>query len=140
VIELNLDTVRRLRNLGITAIYGDASRQEVLEQAGIREAASLILSANSEDSPAEIVRLAHDLNPKLVVIARCAYLKDIEKLRGAGAAAAFSGEGEVALAMTTFVLERLGATPEQIDLERDRLYRRLMSDGTTTPVPRSSNA
>jgi CPA2 family monovalent cation:H+ antiporter-2 len=34
----------------------------------------------------------------------------------------FSGEGEVALAMTEAVLRRLGATAEQIDRERARLH------------------
>jgi CPA2 family monovalent cation:H+ antiporter-2 len=33
----------------------------------------------------------------------------------------FSGEGEVALALTEAILRRLGATPEQIDRERDRV-------------------
>jgi CPA2 family monovalent cation:H+ antiporter-2 len=47
-------------------------------------------------------------------------------LRGAGATAVFSGEGEVALAMTTSILGHLGASDDQIDRERARveaLYR-----------------
>ena len=43
-------------------------------------------------------------------------------LRSAGAEQVFSGEGEVALAMTEAVLRRLGATPEQIDRERARVH------------------
>ena len=34
----------------------------------------------------------------------------------------FAGEGEVALAMTVAILRGLGATPEQIDRERERIY------------------
>ena len=37
----------------------------------------------------------------------------------------FTGEGEVALALTEAILDRLGATPEQIDRERDRARREL---------------
>ena len=33
----------------------------------------------------------------------------------------FSGEGEVALAMTEFLLRQLGATPDQVDRERARI-------------------
>jgi CPA2 family monovalent cation:H+ antiporter-2 len=132
VIELNLDTVRNLRNRGIAAIYGDASRQEVLEEAGTDEANSLILTADAQSNRDEIVKLAHELNPKLLVIARCTYLKDVDGLRQSGAAAAFSGEGEVALAMTTFVLEQLGASPDQIGRERERLYRRLFAPATAS--------
>jgi CPA2 family monovalent cation:H+ antiporter-2 len=37
----------------------------------------------------------------------------------------FSAEGEVALALTEAVLQRLGATPEQIDQERSRVHEEL---------------
>jgi len=37
----------------------------------------------------------------------------------------FSGEGEVALALTESVLQHLGATPEQIDRERARVHAEL---------------
>jgi len=41
-------------------------------------------------------------------------------LRQAGADSVFSGEGEVALAMTESILQALGAIPEQIDRQRER--------------------
>ena len=68
-----------------------------------------------------MIRLVRELNPKIRILARCAYLHEGAALRGAGADAIFSGEGEVALAMTESVLQDLGATPEQIDRERKRL-------------------
>ena len=40
----------------------------------------------------------------------------------------FTGEGEVALAFVVEMLERLGATPEQIDRERDRAHDELFGD------------
>jgi CPA2 family monovalent cation:H+ antiporter-2 len=43
-------------------------------------------------------------------------------MRAAGADEVFSGEGEVALAMTAYILNTLGATPEQIDRERQRVH------------------
>jgi len=48
----------------------------------------------------EIVRQVRELNPRIRVLARTAYVKEIQELRSAGADAVFSGEGEVALAMT----------------------------------------
>ena len=127
LIELNIETVRNLRASGIHAVYGDASRKETLEEAGIAHAVSLFLTAPVEvDSDA--VRRARELNPDLFVAARCSFLRDVEKLRKAGADAAFSGEGEVALAMTEFMLTRLGATPEQIDRERERIHETTRAD------------
>jgi CPA2 family monovalent cation:H+ antiporter-2 len=69
------------------------------------------------------------MNPSLHVFARGAYLRDVPKLRSAGAEQVFSGEGEVALAMTEAVLRRLGATSEQVDRERERVHDELFGPG-----------
>ncbi|MBI3049269.1 MAG: cation:proton antiporter [Acidobacteria bacterium] len=121
IIELNIETVRTLRQEGWSAIYGDARDPETLVTAGIRHAATLIVSV-ADGGASEAIRAARELNPSLHVFARGAHLRDVPTLRGAGAEHVFSGEGEVALAMTEAVLRRLGATPEQIDRERARLH------------------
>jgi CPA2 family monovalent cation:H+ antiporter-2 len=121
IIELNIDTVRALRQDGLSAIYGDARHPQTLVTAGIRHAATLIVSI-ADAGAAETIRAARELNPAVHVFARGGYLRDVPALRGAGAENVFSGEGEVALAMTEAVLRRLGATPEQIDRERGRLH------------------
>jgi CPA2 family monovalent cation:H+ antiporter-2 len=121
IIELNLETVRRLRGEGLAAVYGDASHHETLKSAGIETAGSLILSAAGARATPEIIRLARELNPKISVLVRANYLHEIAALRQAGADHVLTGEGEVALAMTEFILRHLGATPEQIDHERDRI-------------------
>ena len=40
VIELNIDTVRAIRQEGIDAVYGDATRPETLIEAGIATASA----------------------------------------------------------------------------------------------------
>lgn len=121
VIELNLDTVRRLRAFGVEAIYGDASRPEILAQAGIATADNLVLTSGSSAVDAEIVRHAKEINPRVHVLARSHSVRELPRLRRAGAGDVFSGEGEVALALTVRILERLGASGEQIDRERARV-------------------
>jgi CPA2 family monovalent cation:H+ antiporter-2 len=121
VIELNLETVRRLKAFDVRAIYGDAARPEILRQAGIDAAENLILTSGSSTVDVEIVRTAKELNPKVHVLARSQYVREVPKLRGVGAEDVFSAEGEVALAFTTRILERLGATGEQLDRERSRV-------------------
>jgi CPA2 family monovalent cation:H+ antiporter-2 len=121
VIELNHETVRRLTVFGIQSIYGDATRQEVLTEAGVAKANHLILTAGSTAADEEIVRRAKELNPRIRVLARSQYVRELPKLRHAGAAEVFSGEGEVALALTVAILRHLGATPEQVDRERERV-------------------
>lgn len=121
VIELNHETVRRLKAFGVLAIYGDASRPEVLAEAGIRHAENLILTSNAGSADEEIVRQAKDINRQVRVLARSQYVRELPKLRRAGAEDVYSAEGEVALAFTVRILERLGATGEQIDRERRRV-------------------
>ena len=121
VIELNLDTVRRLKAFDVRAIYGDATRPEILIEAGIKGADNLILTSGTSRVDEEIVRRAKDLNSDVAILARSQYVRDLPKLHRAGAEDVFSAEGEVALAFTVRILERLGATGEQIDRERARV-------------------
>jgi CPA2 family monovalent cation:H+ antiporter-2 len=61
------------------------------------------------------------MNPNVRALSRSYYLRETAMMRAAGADEVFSGEGEVALAMTEYILGVLGATPEQIDRERQRV-------------------
>jgi monovalent cation:H+ antiporter-2, CPA2 family len=119
VVELNMDTVRQLRQEGISAVYGDARHPNSLITAGLRHAGNLIISGDA--GAREITETARGLNPRVHIFVRSVYLRDVPPLRSAGAEQVFSGEGEVALAMTEAVLRRLGATADQIDRERDRV-------------------
>jgi CPA2 family monovalent cation:H+ antiporter-2 len=119
VVDLNLDAVHEVRNAGGSAIYGDARHPETLITAGIRHAGTLILSGSDSAAP-EIIRVARGLNPRVHTFVRSSYLRDVPELKHVGAERVFTGEGEVALAMTEAVLRDLGATPEQIERERAR--------------------
>jgi CPA2 family monovalent cation:H+ antiporter-2 len=126
IIELNVDTVRKLGEIGITAIYGDASHRDTLASAGAATAGALILSSAGMSHSAEVIRIARELNPEIRVLARANYLADRLHLLRAGANEVFSAEGEVALAFSVAILRRLGATPEQIDRERQWVYADLL--------------
>lgn len=128
IVDLNLDTIRRLLAEGKRAVYGDAMHRDTVRAAGIERAVAIFLTSAGMRGAEEIIRLAREVNPKIRVITRTAYLRDVEMLQRTGADAVFSGEGEVALTMTEFVLRRLGATEEQIDRERDRVRTELFGE------------
>jgi CPA2 family monovalent cation:H+ antiporter-2 len=121
IIELNVETVRELVAGGHRAVYGDATHSQTLKEAGLADAVALVLSSSSVRGASEAIRAARELNPRLVIFSRTNYLSEMQALRAAGADAVFSGEGEVALAMTEFLLRQFGATPDQIDCERARI-------------------
>jgi CPA2 family monovalent cation:H+ antiporter-2 len=140
VIELNLETVRNLREEGINAIYGDSSHRDTLIMAGIADSGTLILSSSGMHHSEEVIRVARELNPELRVLARTTYVAEIPILRDAGAARIFSGEGEVALSLIEAVLRPLGATAEQIDRERERFREDVLGSGPIAESPTSTEA
>ena len=131
IIELNIETVRRLTSEGVRAIYGDATHRETLLSAEIGNAVALVLSSSTTHGTAETIRHARELNPSVLIFARSAYLREGAELRRAGADLVFSGEGEVAMAMMESMLRQLGATPEQIDRQRERVRSDLFRDFPT---------
>jgi len=120
VVDLNIDHVRGLREQGVSAVHGDARYPDTLVTAGLPHAGTLIVSGADTGSP-DVIKGARGINPNVHIFVRGNYLRDVPALRGAGAEEVFAGEGEVAMAMTEAVLRRLGATPDQIDRERDRV-------------------
>jgi K+:H+ antiporter len=120
IVEMNIDTVRNLLAEGRQAVYGDATRRDILLQAGIDHAEGLIISSSSVPASA-VVQASRELNPTVRILTRAAYLAQSASLRNAGADAVFSSEGEIALSMADFLMEQLGATNEQIDREGDRV-------------------
>ena len=139
VIEMNIETARRLRSQGIRAIYGDAKQHEVLQQAGISGAMSLILSSSGSAAAVEAIRTARQQNPDILVIARSDFLEETEVMRKAGADEVFSGEGEVALAITDSILRHLGSTPAQLDETREWIRTHLFAGNAGNSNPSSRN-
>jgi CPA2 family monovalent cation:H+ antiporter-2 len=134
VIELNLATVRRLLQDGFDAVYGDAVHRDTLTSAGVDQAGTLILSVAGIPGTAEVIRLSRELNPQIRVLVRSNYLREVPALLEAGANQVFSGEGEVALSMAVWMLHDLGATPDQIDRERERVRAELFRGEGIVPL------
>ena len=144
VIDLNLETVRRLREDGLHAVYGDATQRTTLSDARVEHSATLFLTASGLAAADEAIRAARELNPKIRVVARANYLREVPLLRKAGADAVFAGEGEVALTMAEQLLQQLGASPEQIDREAARVRTELFGAPLTVelllPLPAEKKA
>ena len=81
VIELNIETVRRLNQQGIRAIYGDATQPDILRDAGLPTAVSLVLTPPAPPHTAELIGLARHMNPVITVLVRCAFLSQVTAMR-----------------------------------------------------------
>lgn len=121
IVDMNLETIRALHRGGHRAVYGDANHESVLLEAGVARARTLIVSASGSINAAEAIRHARRINPAIHVVVRADYLGQANLLLRVGANEVVSGEGEVALAMTESILRTCGATPDQVDEERERI-------------------
>jgi len=119
VIELNETTVRELAERNVAVVHGSASEPEILERAGVREADTFFFTSSAPSEAS--VRAARALNSKMLILTRAAYASESHALELAGASEVVSAETELALAFTERLLQRLGASAEQLDRERARV-------------------
>lgn len=132
-IELNAETVRVARGRGVPMIYGDATRPEILEHAGIERARVVVFAISDADALERAVRLAREKNPKLHVLVRTRQVGEIEQLRQAGADDVVAEEFESAIEIYTRVLQCFhvprNVVRAQTRILRGEGYRMLRSPG-----------
>ena len=85
VIELSAERVEELRSTGVPYIQGDASNDEVLQEAGIERAKALIAVTPNDAVNTYIIMSAKWLNPNLMVVVRAINPDSVGKLYRAGA-------------------------------------------------------
>ena len=115
IIDMNMDTIGELHAQGQNAIFGDASRETILEQAGIDKASYLVVTLPHSSDRAVVVSVARNLNPKLRILVRARYLAERTNLEQAGATAAVFEEAEAAVALARLVLADTGARRDVVE-------------------------
>jgi voltage-gated potassium channel len=86
IVDKRDNVVSRIReNRELLYIKGDATHEEVLEQAGIYEARALIATTPNDADNVFVVLTARSMNPGLTVISRASEMGSQMKLKRAGA-------------------------------------------------------
>ena len=80
IIEMNPETVRRERKSGEPIFYGDATQEEILIHANIKQARIIVVVINDPTAVRRITSLAHRLNPKVHIIVRTSYVSELAAL------------------------------------------------------------
>jgi len=117
IVDLNADTIRGLDQQGRRTIYGDASRLEILERAGVRRASQIVLTLPHSADRVPVLMAAKELNPGIEVTVRARYLAERDALRQAGATTVVFEEGEAGMALARHVMRNRGideATTERL--------------------------
>jgi voltage-gated potassium channel len=85
VIDQTEEALERIRAEGRLHIEGDASKEDILKQAGIERAKGLISAVDSDERAVYIVLAARAFNPDLYIVARAGRPDSIRRLELAGA-------------------------------------------------------
>ncbi|MFC2110848.1 cation:proton antiporter [Bacteroidota bacterium] len=115
IIDSDAEIVREKQKEGEPIMYGDASYESVLEQAGISKAQVLVTVIGDPTSTYTIVRNARLQNPEIYIIARTRYLEDVEDLYQAGANDVIPEEFETSLEIFARVLNKYLIPKSDID-------------------------
>lgn len=85
ILEMNAETVKKEKLKKEPIYFGDATHESVLHHANIKEAKVVAILINDDPSTNRIIEIARKLNPKLYIIVRTRYLRDVGSLilRGA---------------------------------------------------------
>ncbi|KNZ32194.1 MAG: sodium:proton antiporter [Methylibium sp. NZG] len=104
VAESNREYVQTLRDLGIPAVWGNATEPEVLIQAHFALALALALATPETLQVRSMVEIARTLNPAIQIVVRSHNVEEAQMLEKEGAGTVFVGESELASAMVRHVL------------------------------------
>jgi CPA2 family monovalent cation:H+ antiporter-2 len=115
VIELNPQVVRAERERGRNIIYGDASRPEVLEHAGVRTARVVVVAISDAAGTRGTVDVARRLNPHAHLIVRSRYVHEMDPLFTLGTDEVIPEEFETSIEIFSRVLHRYLVPRDEIE-------------------------
>ncbi len=114
VVETNIDTVEEINASGGRALFGDATRREILEAAGLKSARYLIVTVPKAEITLQVIQSAREVNAGVEVLARASYLRDREEIHTAGAAMVCVDEAEAAVALARAVMTRMNLPEDRV--------------------------
>jgi K+:H+ antiporter len=115
IIETNIDAVLELQRRGKQALFGDASRGDILRTARVNAAAYLVVTVPQAEISLRIIQAAREIAPVIRVLARAEYINQGEQFREAGAAIVRYDETESAAALAEALLRDIDVPGDRID-------------------------
>jgi CPA2 family monovalent cation:H+ antiporter-2 len=138
IIEMNPDTVKKERAKGENIIFGDISREEVLQTARIKTAKVIVVAISDRTISRKVIRLAKQMNKEIFVLIRTRFVEEIEDLIGLGADAVIPEEFETSIQIFRRVLAQyhipLNLVMQQVNILRGESYKWLRSEKSSSNV------
>lgn len=136
VIELNPQTVKNESAKGEIIIFGDCSKEEILNRANVKKANIIVFAISDPQTTRRSLVLAKQLNSHIYVIARTRYTSEIQNLISLGADEVIPEEFETSLQIFSKVLRRfhipLNVIMKQVSILRGESYSMMVKEETST--------
>ncbi len=104
ILELNIVTVKKMREIGEPIYHGDGTSVDVLRKIGIDKAKMLIVAISDPSSTRKIVALARSEKPDIYIIVRTRYVGEVDELKKLGADEVIPEEFETSIEISSRVL------------------------------------
>lgn len=129
VVDYSQEQLEMLRRWGFKVYFGDATRADLLEAAGIRAARMLVIAIDDKDAVTEMTRYATQHFPDLHIVARAFDRNHVYDLWSVGCRDIIRETYDSSLRTARSALEALGhdrPTAEQMVQEFDTMDRKIM--------------
>jgi glutathione-regulated potassium-efflux system ancillary protein KefC len=134
VLEHDPNQVEFLRQFGFKVFYGDATRLDLLEQAGIARARVLVIALDDPDTGLALASTVRERYPALKIVTRVRDLTQLYRMKDLGVTAIERETFEGALMIGRHVLEALGESPH-VARNAARKFRRFNLAGIERVYP-----
>ena len=115
ILELNAETVNREKMRGERIVYGDATRDSILEYAGVMKARSIVITIPDMEAIKAIVTTVRRMNPHINIITRSRFISETKELYRLGADEVIVDEREAALQIFRRILANEQVPQQDLD-------------------------
>ncbi|MDV0443025.1 cation:proton antiporter [Methanorbis rubei] len=124
ILELNAETVNREKKRGERIVYGDATRDSILEYAGVMKARSIVITIPDMEAIKAIVTTVRRMNPHINIITRSRFISETQELYRLGADEVIVDEREAALQ----IFRRILANEQVPQQDQDQYVKQIRND------------
>ncbi len=138
VLDSDMAVIETMRRFGVKGFFGDPSRPEMLQAAGLAEASVLVVAVDDRENANRIVAYARSARPDLHIVARARDRVHVYELYQAGANDIVRETFDSSIRAGRYVLENMGFTDyeaAQMSKAYFRVDRAAMRDLASLWVP-----
>lgn len=115
IIEMNPEVVKEEAGKGVPIYYGDATQEAVLQHVNIKQARTVVVVINDAAATRRITELVRRLNPKVYLLVRTRFIREVTSLHDLGADEVIPEEFETSVEIFSRVLVKYLMPRQEIE-------------------------